>query len=78
MQRKAIFSYISANYFFLSKLIAAQEAVLEELYAPAEENGDTAEAGQETGEGSGSPKDGQTMEDVIQQAEEALSGSGVE
>ena len=61
-----------------ARFIAAQEAVLEELYAPAEENGDTAEAGQETGEGSGSPKDGQTMEDVIQQAEEALSGSGVE
>lgn len=61
-----------------AKFIAAQEAVLEELYAPEEDGEEPAEAGQETGEGSASPKDGQTMEDVIQQAEEALSGSGVE
>lgn len=62
-----------------AKFIAAQEAVLEELYAPVEEDEEEpAEAGQETGEGSASPEDGQSMEDVIQQAEEALSGSGVE
>ena len=62
-----------------AKFIAAQDAVLEELYAPAEEDEEkSAEDTQETGERGDSPENGQSMEDVIQQAEEALSGSGGE
>lgn len=62
-----------------AKFIAAQDAVLEELYAPAEEDEEkSAEDTQETEERGDSPENGQSMEDVIQQAEEALSGSGVE
>lgn len=61
-----------------ARFIEAQEAVLEELYAPEEDGEESADGTQETGESDGSPENGQTMEDVIQQAEEALSGSGVE
>ena len=62
-----------------AKFITAQDAVLEELYAPAEEDEEkSAEDTQETGERGDSPENGQSMEDVIQQAEEALSGSGGE
>lgn len=63
-----------------ARFIEAQEAVLEELYAPAEEeNGEgTADDSQETGESSGEPKDSWSMEEEIRKAEEALSGSGVE
>lgn len=61
-----------------AKFIAAQEDVLEELYAPEEDGEESADGTQETGERGDSPENGQTMEDVIQQAEEALSGSGVE
>lgn len=62
-----------------AKFIAAQEAVLEELYAPAEESGEEAADGtQETEDGSGNPKDSWSMEEEIEKAEEALSGSGVE
>lgn len=62
-----------------AKFIAAQEAVLEELYAPAEENGEEAADGtQETEEGSGNAKDRWSMEEEIEKAKEALSGSGVE
>ena len=62
-----------------ARFIAAQEAVLEELYAPAEENGEeAADGGQETGESSGNPADTWSMKEEIEKAEEALSGSGVE
>lgn len=63
-----------------ARFIEAQEAVLEELYAPAEEeNGEGAAGGsQETGESGGEPKDSWSMEEEIRKAEEALSGSGVE
>lgn len=62
-----------------AKFIAAQEAVLEELYAPAEESGEEAADGtQETEDGSGNLKDSWSMEEEIEKAEEALSGSGVE
>lgn len=62
-----------------AKFIAAQEAVLEELYAPAEESGEEAADGtQEVEDGSGNPKDSWSMEEEIEKAEEALSGSGVE
>lgn len=53
--------------------------MLEELYAPAEENGEeAADGGQETGESSGNPADTWSMKEEIEKAEEALSGSGVE
>lgn len=62
-----------------ARFIAAQEAVLEELYAPAEESGEeTAEGAQETEERNGEQKDSWSMEEEIGKAEEALSGSGVE
>lgn len=61
-----------------AKFIAAQEAVLEELYAPVEDGEESTEGTQETGESNDSSENGRSMEDVIQQAEEALSGSGVE
>ena len=62
-----------------AKFIAAQEAVLEELYAPEEESGEgTAEGAQETEERNGEQKDSWSMEEEIGKAEEALSGSGVE
>ena len=61
-----------------ARFIAAQEAVLEELYTPEEDGEESADGTQETGERGDSPENAQTMEDVIQQAEEALSGSGVE
>jgi len=61
-----------------ARFIAAQEAVLEELYAPEEDGEESADGTQETGERGDSPENDQTMENVIQQAEEALSGSGVE
>lgn len=62
-----------------AKFIAAQEAVLEELYAPEEESGEgTAEGTQETEERNGEQKDSWSMEEEIGKAEEALSGSGVE
>lgn len=62
-----------------AKFIAAQEAVLEELYAPAEENGEeSADGTQEPEDGSGNPKDSWSMKEEIEKAEEALSGSGVE
>lgn len=58
-----------------ARFTAAQEAVLEELYAPEEDGEESADGAQETGEG-GSP--GWSMKEEIQKAEEALSGSGVE
>lgn len=62
-----------------AKFIAAQEAVLEELYASAEENGEeTADSTQEAEDGSAAPKDSWSMKEEIEKAEEALSGSGVE
>lgn len=62
-----------------ARFIAAQEAVLEELYAPEEESGEgTAEGAQETEERNGEQKDSWSMEEEIGKAEEALSGSGVE
>lgn len=62
-----------------ARFIAAQEAVLEELYAPAEENGEeTADGTQEAEDGSAAPKDSWSMKEEIEKAEEALSGSGVE
>lgn len=61
-----------------AKFIAAQEAVLEELYAPVEDGEESTEGTQETGESNDGSENGRSMEDVIQQAEEALSGSGVE
>lgn len=63
-----------------ARFIEAQEAVLEELYAPVEEETgeEAADGPQETGENGGEPKDSQSMEEEIGKAEEALSGSGVE
>ena len=62
-----------------AKFIEAQDALLEELYAPAEEDEEgTASDPQEAGESDGEPQDGWSMEEEIRKAEEALSGSGVE
>jgi len=61
-----------------ARFIAAQEAVLEELYAPEESGEGTAEGAQETEERNGEQKDSWSMEEEIRKAEEALSGSGVE
>ena len=61
-----------------ARFIAAQEAVLEELYAPEESGEGTAEGAQETEESNGEQKDSWSMEEEIRKAEEALSGSGVE
>ncbi|MCM1304203.1 MAG: Flp pilus assembly protein CpaB [Butyrivibrio sp.] len=62
-----------------AKFIEAQDALLEELYAPAEEDEEgTVDGPQEAGESDGEPQDGWSMEEEIRKAEEALSGSGVE
>lgn len=62
-----------------ARFIEAQDALLEELYAPAEEDGeDAADDPQDAGESAGGSQDGWSMEEEIRKAEEALSGSGVE
>jgi len=63
-----------------ARFIAAQEAVLEELYVPAEEQegGEAADGAPETGESGGEPEESLSMEEEIQKAGEILSGSGVD
>lgn len=62
-----------------ARFIAAQEAVLEELYAPIEESEkETAEDIWNTDGTDSGHKDGRFMESEIQKAEEALSESEVE
>ncbi len=63
-----------------ARFIAAQEAVLAELYAPAEgqDGGEAAGGAPETGESGGDSENSLSMEEEIQKAGEILSGSGVD
>lgn len=58
-----------------AEFLAAQDAVLKELYAPEEDNGENTDEVQETEESNG---DSWSMEEEIRKAEEALSGNGGE